>query len=81
MIIDPFVGSGTTLVQAAELGINSIGIDISEFNCMISEIKTGDYKFLELSQALNELLQKTISFSMEPIKHLFFLTNRRRSSE
>jgi hypothetical protein len=30
-VLDPFVGSGTALVQANELGINAIGYDISEF--------------------------------------------------
>ena len=31
-VLDPFSGSGTTLVQSLELGINSIGYDISAFN-------------------------------------------------
>jgi len=35
LILDPFSGSGTTLVQAIEMGMHSIGIDISHFNCMI----------------------------------------------
>ena len=35
IILDPFSGSGTTLVQANEMGMHSIGIDISHFNCMI----------------------------------------------
>ena len=35
IILDPFSGSGTTLVQAHEMGIHSIGIDISHFNCLI----------------------------------------------
>jgi len=34
-VLDPFVGSGTTLVQANELGINSIGYDISAFNVLL----------------------------------------------
>jgi len=38
IILDPFSGSGTMLVQANELGMHSIGIDISQFNCLIKPI-------------------------------------------
>ncbi len=45
IILDPFSGSGTTLVQANELGIHTIGIDVSKFNCTITDSKLLDYDF------------------------------------
>jgi hypothetical protein len=42
-VLDPFCGSGTTLVQANELGINSVGYDISAFNVLLSLAKVRKY--------------------------------------
>ena len=53
-ILDPFMGSGTTLVQANELGLASAGIDISAFNCLIAKVKTAQY---DLERARSELLE------------------------
>lgn len=39
-ILDPFVGGGTTLVEAAAAGRNSIGIDISSLATFVSTAKT-----------------------------------------
>ncbi|MCA9932616.1 MAG: site-specific DNA-methyltransferase [Ardenticatenaceae bacterium] len=44
LVLDPFVGSGTTAVAAQTLGRNYIGIDISEDFCRIAEDR------LEISQ-------------------------------
>ncbi len=52
IILDPFSGSGTTLVQANELGIHSIGIDISRFNCMIADTKLLDYDLDSLTKEI-----------------------------
>jgi DNA modification methylase len=62
-VLDPFMGSGTMLVQAKEIGINSIGIDISKFNCLIAEVKLGDYNFQKLSSELRKALETTENFS------------------
>ena len=45
IILDPFSGSGTMLVQANELGIHSIGVDISKFNCTVTNSKLLNYDF------------------------------------
>ena len=37
IILDPFSGSGTTMVQSAELGMNAVGIDVSAFNALIGK--------------------------------------------
>src|ERR1051326_8308480 len=34
-VLDPFAGSGTTLVQALESGCDATGVDIAAFNCLL----------------------------------------------
>ncbi len=63
IVLDPFMGSGTTLVQSAEMCINSIGIDISKFNCLISEVKTLNYNGEKMKKMLKEAANLTRKFS------------------
>lgn len=51
IILDPFCGSGTTLAQANELGMHAVGIDISPFNTMISNLKLSCVSPVELTKA------------------------------
>lgn len=55
IVLDPFCGSGTTLVQACELGIHAIGIDVSAFNALISNVKVQKIDFVDLQHRINEI--------------------------
>lgn len=56
-IYDPFVGSGTTLVEANAFGADAVGCDISAFNCLLSQVKTARYSLGELELALRGTLE------------------------
>jgi len=57
-VLDPFCGSGTTLVQANELGINSIGYDVSAFNVMLCRVKTAKYDLVKVRQEVLQILEQ-----------------------
>lgn len=52
-VLDPFCGSGTTLVQANELGVNAVGYDISAFNVLLCRAKVKKY---DIGKARTEVL-------------------------
>jgi hypothetical protein len=58
-IYDPFVGSGTTLVEANVFGSASVGCDISAFNCLLTRVKTTDYSLGALELGLRGVLDQT----------------------
>lgn len=62
IVLDPYCGSGTTLVQANELGMYAIGVDISTFNAMISNIKVEKHNILLLKEAICQLTLKLNEF-------------------
>ncbi len=70
-ILDPFMGSGTTLVQSSELGLHSIGVDISDFNCLISRVKLDEYDLFKLDHTLKNNLSQTINFSNKIFDNTF----------
>jgi 16S rRNA G966 N2-methylase RsmD len=62
LVYDPFCGSGTTLVEANILGVDSVGTDISSFNTLLSQVKTAKYDLTLLETELRDILKKLYAF-------------------
>jgi DNA modification methylase len=69
-VLDPFVGSGTTLVQANELGINAVGCDISAFNVLLCRAKTASYDLKQTRAEVLDVLNKTNISVQDGIRQL-----------
>lgn len=59
LVVDPFVGSGTTLVEASRMGIDSFGIDIHPFNCLLCKVKTDTYDLDRLEREAADILKRS----------------------
>ena len=79
IILDPFCGSGTTLVESNELGMHAVGIDVSAFNALISNAKIYSYDIADvkketdrISKALRKFLEdkKNIEFENKLLEEL-----------
>ncbi|MBI5297115.1 MAG: class I SAM-dependent methyltransferase [Chloroflexi bacterium] len=66
-VLDPFAGSGTTLVQANELGLHSIGYDISAFNIILCKAKTAQYDLVQARKEILDIVEKVTGATQEKI--------------
>lgn len=60
-VLDPFCGSGTTLLACKQRGINAIGFDVLPAALFAARVKTADYDIEELKQEAKQLLKKKFS--------------------
>ena len=72
IVLDPFCGSGTTLIEANERGMHAIGIDVSAFNAFIGNAKVATYDFVhlwdtsrEITAALRHFYSRNGAFTFE----------------
>src|SRR5918992_4896970 len=63
-VLDPFAGSGTTLVQALESGYDAVGVDIAAFNALLVSVKTREHDLDVLEADLRDAASR-IGFSDE----------------
>lgn len=71
-VLDPFIGSGTTAVEAQLLGINCIGIDISPLCVIQSKVKTESIEVLQKIKEWKEWIIKHINPSFFTMKEANF---------
>ena len=57
-VLDPFAGSGTTLVQGLESGLEATGVDLAAFNCLLMKVKTRRYNLFRLEHDLRDALAR-----------------------
>lgn len=55
-ILDPFVGAGTTVLRARELGYPAVGSDLSPLSLFVSKAKLATYDPQELPKGLQHVL-------------------------
>ena len=80
LVYDPFCGSGTTLVEANVLGIDSIGTDISVFNTLLSKVKTDEYDINLLESEVEDILKRFYNYKTkfskdDKVNKLFTIKN------
>jgi hypothetical protein len=57
-VLDPFAGSGTTLVQGLESGFDATGADVAAFNCLLMRVKTREYNLFVLESEIRDALTR-----------------------
>jgi len=55
IILDPFMGSGNTLVACLEFGKKGYGVDVSPFFWFITHVKTSEYSVSDFGEAIDEI--------------------------
>jgi len=68
VILDPFMGGGTTVVEALRLGCKVIGIDLNPVAWFIVKCETTPVDITELERAFDDLAARTVPWSGKPLK-------------
>lgn len=85
IVLDPFAGSGTTMVQSCELGMHSIGIDVSAFNALIGNCKVIKYNLINVQKEIDRITKllkefllnsKTLAFEEKLLQSLYEFNNK-----
>ena len=67
-VLDPFCGSGTTLVEARLLGCNAIGVDINGLSSLLSKVKAtplSEKKLMLIKSFLNLIANENLKWKIK----------------
>ena len=71
LILDPYMGSGTTLVEASIYGVNSIGIDLNPLACLLGKTKTTHFNESILNEQFHFIEKKIQEYDADSITYDF----------
>jgi modification methylase len=80
IVIDPYCGSGTTLVASKKLGLDCIGIDVSEHYIEIAKNRVENY-VLENSKMESEISKHTVTKTFKQRKEEKFKRTPKERSD
>lgn len=82
VILDPFLGVGTTLLACKERGLDGIGIEISPLFVFVSQAKIEDYNINELMKTANWLFNRPFKRpNLNNVDHLVRRSFKRHNLE
>ncbi len=67
LLLDPYCGSGTSLVEASLKGINSVGSDLNPLARLIAKVKTTKYDDKTIKRLFSDIQSKLIFYSEENV--------------
>lgn len=72
LLFDPYCGSGTSLVEASLMGIDSIGTDLNPLARLMAKVKTTKYDVGSIKKIFAEIQSNLIFYSEEKVTNRNF---------
>lgn len=72
LLLDPYMGSGTSLVEASILGVNSIGTDLNPLARLMAKVKTTHYDITEIKKVFSIIQSELVFYSDDKVNSCNF---------